>query len=355
MRYLKILIAVVFLASCEEYFRPDTNIDGPVFVFEGLITDQPGPYKVKIFKSFGYDGKTEAITDARLRIECSDGQTALLKHISMGTYQTDSATFLCEVGKRYKLVAIFADGQHFESTQEELLPCPDIEEVNGIYYETKKNATNNGEYYDDIDFGICATNTTAAAGFTPYYRYECKIIIQTRQYYPGTFPEMRYVFHPITSKGNLFIADANNYADCKIAGNQLYKTPNRILKQGVDSLVPGMSEYDVYDIGIFVRASQYSMDEKQYKFWKAVKDQQENTNYFFGQIENQPVGNISSNTGEKALGYFCVSAVKQNFGALGLNFSTKEVTKYEADYFPDTDTTAYYKDQPEYTILFKNK
>lgn len=354
MRYLKIIIAIVLLASCEEYFRPDTDVTEPAYVFEGLITDQPGPYIVKITKTYGYNSEIERVTDAKVRIECSDGYTARLKYNPLGYYQTDSATFVGEVGKKYKMVAIFADGLHFESTQDELLPCPDVEEVNGTYFENKKILTKGDTYYEDIDFGICATNTTNAAGFTPYYRYECKLIIQTRQYYPGTFPEERYVFHPVTPSGTLFIADANNYADNKIIGNQLYKTMNKTMRLGVDSLVPGMSEYEVYNVGEFVRVSQFSMNENQYKFWKAIKDQQESTNYFFGQIENQPIGNIKCNTGEKALGYFCVSAVKQNFGALGLKVSTKEVRKYDADTFPDTDTTAYYKIPPDYTIYFDN-
>ena len=354
MKYLKIIIAVVLFASCEEYFRPDTDVTEPAIVFDGLVTDLPGPYKVKIMKTNGYDGKTESVTDARVRIECSDGSTHLLEYDMINSYQTDSASFVGEAGKSYKLVAIFADGRHFESPFEKMLPCPDVEEVNGKYYEEKIISTSGGEYYNDVDFGICATNTTAAAGFTPYYRYECKIIIQTRQYYPGTFPEERYVYHPITPSGFLFIADANSYADNKITENQLYKSLDRTLRRGVDSLVPGMTEYEVYNYGEFVRVTQFSMDERQYKFWKAVKDQQENTNYFFGQIENQPVGNISTDKGEKALGYFCVSATKQNFGAVGLHLASKTVRRYDADYFPDTDTTAYYKLPQEYTIMFDN-
>ena len=155
-------------------------------------------------------------------------------------------------------------------------------------------------------------------------------------------------------KGFLFIADANDYADNKIVGNQLYKMLDKVMRLGVDSLVPGMPEYNVYHYGEFVLVKQFSMDENQYKFWKSVKDQQESTNYFFGQIENQPNGNITSSTGEKAFGYFCVSSVKQNFGALGLNASAKEVKKYDADYFPNTDTVAYYKLPQDYTIMFDN-
>lgn len=123
---------------------------------------------------------------------------------------------------------------------------------------------------------------------------------------------------------------------------------------GIDSLVEGMTDFNIYDYGEFVLVKQFSMDENQYNYWKAVKEQQENTNGFFGHIENQPIGNINSNTGEKVLGYFCVSSVKQNFSALGLNESKKYVSKYDADYFPDTDTVAIYERPQDFTIMFQN-
>ncbi|MBR4619986.1 MAG: DUF4249 domain-containing protein [Salinivirgaceae bacterium] len=354
MRYFKILIAVILLVGCEEYFRPDIDEMEPAYVIDGLLTDEPGPYKVKIMKTSGYNGKTETVTDAHVRIECSDGNTYYLLCDSSGCYLTDSAKFVGEVGKSYKLVAIFADGHHLESSYEEMLPSPEIEDINGFYYESKEIATNGDEYFNGVDYGICATNTTAAAGYTPYYRYDCKIVMQTHQRYPGTFPADRYIYRPFTPEGLLVIADANNYIDNKIIGNHIYRTPRKMLFIGIDSLVEGMTDFNIYDYGEFVLVKQFSMDENQYNYWKAVKEQQENTNGFFGHIENQPIGNINSNTGEKVLGYFCVSSVKQNFSALGLNESKKYVSKYDADYFPDTDTVAIYERPQDFTIMFQN-
>ena len=223
MKYFKILVVIVFLSSCEEYFRPDIDVASPMYVFDGLMTDQPGPYRVKIMKTFGYDGKTENVTNAKVRIECSDGSTYRLTCDTSGCYLTDSATCVGKVGKSYKLIAVFPDGQQFESTSEEMLPCPDIDEVNGFYYENKEIVTNGREYFNIVESGICATSTTSAAGFTPYYRYDCKIVLQTNQFYPGLFPANRYIYRPLVPEGLLIIADARNYADNKITGNQIYK------------------------------------------------------------------------------------------------------------------------------------
>lgn len=354
MKYLKILISIIFFASCEEYFQPNIKVTEPAYVFEGLITDQPGPYKVKIMKTDEYNGNLESITDAIVRIECSDGHSYRLLYDSSGYYLSDSATLVGEIGKSYKLVAITTDKKHFVSTSEELLDCPKIEDISGIYCETKRIVKNGSNYFDEIDMGICAINTTNAAGFTPYYRYECNVVLQVRQHYPGSMPEERYVYRPIDLREYLFLADARDYSNTVITGNQLYKTMSRALHAGIDSLVPGMSEFEIHNCGEFIRVKQYSLTESQYKFWKAVKEQQENSKYFFGTLENQPVGNIIGESGDKALGYFCVSAVKQDSCALSLKERQKEVKKYDINYFPDTDTVAYYKYPQQYTILFEN-
>ena len=354
MRYLKIILAAILFVGCEEYFNPGTDEQEPIYVFSGQLTDQPGPYRVKITKTSGYNSKNETITDAKVYIECNDGRSYGLKCDTSGTYLTDSAQFVGEVGKAYKLVAILADGQQFESSREELLPCPDVDKIDGTYYESKKITTVAGRYVDEVEYGICATNTTTAAGFTPYYRYECKIVMQVRQHYPGAIPIERYVYRPLTLTNSLFIADANDYIDNKIIDNKLYKTSTNALHVGIVLDDPGPGEFEVRNCGEFIRVKQYSIDEKQYKYWKAVKDQQESTNYLFGQVENQPIGNMRGKNGETAFGYFCVSAVKQSICALSLNETKKIVRRYEINYFPDIDTVAYYKEMQDFTIMFEN-
>lgn len=355
MRYFKIIIAVILLVGCEEYFHPDIDEMEPAYVIDGLLTDEPGPYKVKIMKTSGYNGKPELVTGANVHIECSDGKSYVMKLDSTGYYLSDSASFVGEVGKSYRLVATTVDNRRLESAQIKMLPCPDIDEVNGMYYEKKKIVTNGDEFFDELESGICALNTTSASGFTPYYRYECKIVIQTQQHYSqiGVTAD-RYIYRPLKSTGFLFIADANNYSDNKIINNQLYKTANKTMLMGIDSLVEGIDTFNIRNYGIFVRVKQLSMDEKQYKFWKAVQDQQGSANNFFGQTENQPVGNVTCKTGEKTFGYFCVSAVKQSIGAFSLKQSDKSIKRYDISYFPDTDTVAIYEKPRPFTKFFEN-
>ena len=354
MRYLLLLIISFFLLSCEEYFTPDIDKQEVAYAFDGLITDQPGPYRVTITKSEGYNGKNTIVTDAEVFIKCSDGKTHELLPDSSGSYRTDSASFVGEVGKTYQLIVNTSDNKKFTSDPEEMLACPEIDVVSAKYYETKKIVTNGSNYFNELEKGICATNITYASNFTPYYRYECKIILQTRQRYDSPMLVERYIYRPITTLRQLMIADASQYSDNRIYENTMSKVSTTALNVRIDSLVPDNNEYKVSNCGEYVLVSQYSLSEKQYNFWKAVNDQQKNSNYLFGQIENQPIGNMQSDTGDKTLGFFCVSSVKQKHGAFSLNEKKKTIKSYNVAYFPDTDTVAVYERPQDFTIMFEN-
>ena len=359
MRYLKIIIIALVLVSCEEYFTPDIDKQEIAYVFDGQITDMPGPYKVTISKSEGYNGRNAIVTDAKVRIVCSDGNVYELTTDTAGNYLTDSASFRGEVGKTYQLVVNTSDNKTFTSDPEEMLACPEIDVVSAKYYETKKIVTTDGsDFYNELERGICATNSTNTENYTPYYRYECKTILQTRQLYDSPILVERYIYRPITSYGLLMIADANQYQTSRISENTLSKVTTTALHVRLNNLIPDSvlaeDNFEVYNCGEYVQVSQYSLSEKQYNFWKAVSDQQKSSNYLFGQIENQPIGNMHSETGDKALGFFCVSSVKQKFGAFSLNEKKKKINTYTAFCFPDTDTVAIYERPQDYTILFQN-
>ena len=107
MRYLKIIVVAILFVGCEEYFNPGTDEQEPAYIFSGLVTDQPGPYRVKITRTKGYDSNDivdEIITNARVRIVCSDGKSYNLIIDNTGYYLSDSASFIGEVGKSYMLL-----------------------------------------------------------------------------------------------------------------------------------------------------------------------------------------------------------------------------------------------------------
>lgn len=354
-RFYIILLCLLF-ASCEEYFTPDIDEQEPQYAFECLITNQPDVYKLSITKTSGYgsSNKIEIVTDAKAKIITSDSAIyPLLYNSTNGCYCSNPDKFIGQIGKSYQLQVTTADGKTFKSDVVEMLDCPDIEFVNAQYYYKKKLVTTGAGYIEEGEDGILVNNTTYAQGYTPYYRYECKLLLQSRQHYPEAIPIERYIYRPISGYGNLYLANANDYVDNKIIENKLCNTAYISLNYQDPYILPE-KEFSVRNIGEFVSVKQYSLNEKEFLFWEAIKDQQTNTNYLFGQIENQPVSNIKGVNGEKALGYFCVSAVKEKLRAFSLSLRNREVRPFSVPYFPDLDSVTIYDAQPDFYISFTN-
>ncbi len=358
MKHLKPIILIFLFAGCEEYFVPNVDSVQPVYAFEGYVTSQPGPYCIRVMRSNGYntDPQIEFVPDASVAIECKDGQIYKLTHDSAGCYYTDSAEFVGRPNLSYRLKVETADGKQFLSEYEQMPPCPDIEEISARYYEKKTVRTDGTNYFDEIENGLQVMNTTDAYGQTPYYRYDCQLILQSQQRYSN--PPMAFdlfIYRPVNSYGKLFIANANDYVDKRITGNQLFCTSKKMLKYADYTLVEDM-EFDVKNYGEFVKVTQYSMTEAQYNFWKAVSNQTENKNYIFGQIEYQVVGNIkcTSNPEEPALGFFGASAAKSKIRAFSLRDDNNVVCSYDINYFPATDTTIVWESMPNYLVWFSN-
>lgn len=110
------LLSLTGLFSCQKVIHVDLNSTAPRYVVEGNVTDQPGPYLVKITRSVnfdqnnsfpGVDGATVVITDSNTNVV--DTLTELLA----GMYQTHLITGVS--GHTYKL-SIKADGNVFNCT-----------------------------------------------------------------------------------------------------------------------------------------------------------------------------------------------------------------------------------------------
>lgn len=354
MKHLYIILLTLIFVSCEEYYEPKVDKQETVYVFDALITDQPGPYYIRITKTDGYSNDTlDVVEDANVGVKCDDGNYYPFTYGENGYYYSDSVQFFGMAGKSYQMQVIANDETSFESEWEEMLPCPDIDELTAMYYETKMIKSNGSSYFDEVESGILLMNNTNTEGYTPFYKYECELTLQTRQYYPGIVPEERYIYRPISSFGTLYLADARQFSGNKIYGNKLFRTPRTMFDFKIDTLIEDR-EFVIQYYGEFVLVKQLSLSENQYNYWLALNDQQQNNNYLFGQLENQPQNNISCSTGNKTLGYFCVSAVKEKIRAFSLTYKFNNIITYNIDYFPHTDTVAYYENEQDYTIIFTN-
>jgi hypothetical protein len=99
------LVALLFFTSCEKIIEIDLKENQSKIVIVGNITNEVGPYFVKITKSslLNYQGENATIDNAVVTIRDNQGNTEMLSAIGNGNYQTTKIRG--KVGLTYTLVA----------------------------------------------------------------------------------------------------------------------------------------------------------------------------------------------------------------------------------------------------------
>jgi hypothetical protein len=84
------ILFVLILSGCQKVINVDLNNASPHIVIEGVITDEPGPYSVKISESGSYFNQPDlpSVTGAEVIIADDTGISDTLKEATPGIYIT---------------------------------------------------------------------------------------------------------------------------------------------------------------------------------------------------------------------------------------------------------------------------
>ncbi|WDF45877.1 DUF4249 domain-containing protein [Chryseobacterium sp. KACC 21268] len=113
MKHLFLIILSLFLiVSCEKEINLDLEDQSGKIVIEGNITDQAGPYFVRITKSVAFTQSNEypAIENAQVTLSNDLGQIETLQYAGNGFYQ--ALNFQGRQGRTYTL-KILAEGKEY--------------------------------------------------------------------------------------------------------------------------------------------------------------------------------------------------------------------------------------------------
>lgn len=107
-----IILSLFLLTACEKEIDLDLDNKSGNIVIEANITNQPGPYFVKITKSVAFTQSNHypAVADAQVILSDNTGQTETLQYTGNGIYQTTS--FNGVTGRTYML-NIQAEGKQY--------------------------------------------------------------------------------------------------------------------------------------------------------------------------------------------------------------------------------------------------
>ena len=293
------LLLFLLLASCVDPYDPKLVGGEKYLVFEGTLTDAPGPYRFALTLSAGYNSQ-ESVYEERVKgakIWVTDDQSNRTDFADDGKGNFDSpAGFRGQPGRTYTLTIVY-DQQTYYSDPEALRAVPPIDTVYSAFRQIFTKGTKlSGEFpvYLDLD---------DPAGEENYYQWDW-----AHYYRPigCLFEDKRWrpcctrCWNIVRSTGQILIASDRLLDGRRLTGQPITAAP-------YDDISP-----------YYLKIGQQSLSRGAYQYWLAVRNLTGNVGSVFdippatlmGNLHEEVPGGTPSG-GRPILGYFQASARKE--------------------------------------------
>jgi Domain of unknown function (DUF4249) len=316
-RIVILFLCTLLITSCIDRINitiPDSSASQ--LVVDGLITDEPGPYTVRLSLATRVDGFLQfrkLITAGRVTIFDNLGNSEDLTLIEAGTYQTKPNGIRGMVGRAYAVRIETVDGKVYESIPDMMNPSGSLDSV---YYKRETFQPLN----EPTRYGLRVyTDGRGVPDGDNLFRWK----------YTGTYQISTY---PLQHKDSRCAADPRacgseggicTCCDCWVNqyAEQPYISDNQFVSNGnfkniEVAYVP--IEYIPFEIKYRMEVKQMSLSRAAFDYWKTIQSQKEGGSSLF----QPPTGKTRTNIFEKnglteAQGIFYASSVslKQTYVA----------------------------------------
>jgi len=302
-----ILSILIINSSCVDEYWPDLNEKyNNIMVVDGMITNKPGPYTIKLSSSstLNFRPENNPLTNHQVSIMDDQGNAESLIEIENGTYITSESGIQGVFGRKYKLIIQTPSGEVYESDYSKLnAPV----EIKSIYSELEYKEYNNVNYNQaGYQFYI---DTYKADEDTTYLLWR---LSETYKYNVDYLIRWKYDHRVLT---RLYNSDTlyTCWKTKKI--NQIFIFNTGILSE------PQIERYPFHyrstatrhlSVRYSLLVQQLTVNEGLYNFWNNLKEINEQDGMFTKQ-PFQIQGNIKNvnNTNEVVLGYFIVAGISE--------------------------------------------
>ena len=302
-------------------------------VVDGLITDQAGPYQVKLSLSGSLDTTGFIFVEgAIVQIEEEGGVLETLNEVATGIYQSAENGIRGTVGKRYKLHIQLPEGEQYASDWQLLKAAPPIEE---LYFQFERRDRPDGRLERGTQIYLSSADPL---GRTQFYRWDW---------------EATWLHVAPFSSGLKFLG--NDEAEFVGANSVCYNTTLNTSIQIGSSLSNSrdqISDFPLLFVSTFgqelmfrysILVKQYALTEEEYFFWRNLEEANENSGSLFDRQPQSTTGNVFrlENADEPVLGYFSASGVSEKRLFIDRTQLPREVNvglAYTNDCFTRADT-----------------
>ena len=294
----------IFLVwSCVTEYQPDTISIPPSLVVEGQITDQPGPYTVKLTRTANYSIRSLNLleTGATVSIEDNQGNKETLKEqAGGGTYATSATGIRGVAGRSYKLIIQTKTGKRYESDVEVLTASPPITKLYAEYRNEPVPNTTVRKQGWDVYLDSKDPETTGNYYRWVWTHYEHIDVCQVIQARDGSLSGRNCCSE---------CWDIVRCYDCINVSSDVNINGQAISRQLIMQ-VPYTSTYRYY-----VEVQQQAISKGAYAFWKSVRQLVNNTGGLFDAAPTSVQGNLRcvSDPQELVYGYFGATGIAEQY------------------------------------------
>lgn len=323
------LILLLITGACIDPLQVDVKTSQPRLIVDGLITDQEGPYQVKLFYSVNLSTSVginfTPVENATVEIVDQDGNRTPMGSYDPGIYKTFQGALTGQVGNSYYLYVKTKDGKEYTCEPQVLKTSG---EVKSIYFEFEKDALPGETLGKTIDGLKVFADAKGEEGSDNLYRWRWTTINKVK-----TFPELRVYYdkggneHKDPEPCSGYVARNNRLirvgdCECCLCWTYNYSGVSKVSKIEFVSdfefdrlnlgTIPAtsMEFYDRY----YIEVEQLSLSDEAYEYWNLIQKQQEGATDIFQPNSIRIKGNMKciSNEDEEVLGFFGVSGVVSN-------------------------------------------
>ena len=306
IKHLATGLILIVAATCIDPFHPRLTETQDLLVVNGMITDQPGIYRVEVSRSSPFDDPAFLpVEDCVVRVADDKGSTITYSENSFGVYTAYLDSDFLGTNKAYQLYVRTPDGREYLSAYDSLMACPPID---NLYYELDNHGTEDPEVnLRGVQFYIDVKGNRNESGnflwkLEETYEYISSYLIQ-------------YIWDGTDLKG---FSPADSLHTCYktlpiqelFAASTSYLIKNELIKYPLN-YVSDESRRLMIRYSLLVK--QYSLSDEAFLYWDKLKKQMTGRS---GLYQTQPYtsdGNIFNidDPGEKVLGFFYASQVKE--------------------------------------------
>lgn len=271
-----------------------------MLVVEGEITDEPGPYSVKLSTTSSTDGLgiNTLGEGAKVVIESSSGEEEVLNEIGNGIYVTKSGGIKGEIGESYRVNITLLNGNQYQSDFEEI---PEKVQISSLGTELIDETQEDSDGVPRRRLGhLLSAELIKQPNKDQFFRVEVEGILEAEV----DFVDIGCVV-PVPP---ISIC----YATRNPLANQIRVSSNANISKElyiVDIVAIPVEQRRKYLAKVIVR----SFSDKTFLFWSTVSDQLERNGSIFDSPIPPVIGNIRNlSDGELAQGYFTASSTSRD-------------------------------------------